>query len=78
MLSSNIWERGEGGKGEKTHRPLRELQVGLAPSLGEDALVLLQASAHGARGDGEVAVVAVVCVCVFGLAIHYSITHYQS
>ena len=42
-----------------THRPLREPQVGLAPSLGEDALVLLQAAAHGARGDGEVAVVAV-------------------
>lgn len=41
-----------------THRPLRKLQVLLAPALSQEPLILLQAAAHGAGGDSEVAVVA--------------------
>ncbi len=41
-----------------TYRPLREPQVLLAPALGRNSLVLLQAAAHDAGSDGEVAVVA--------------------
>lgn len=42
-----------------TYRPLRKLEVLLSAALGRESLVLLQAPAHGAGGDGEVAVVAV-------------------
>lgn len=44
--------------GDKTHRPLRKPQIHLASTLSSDSLILLQASAHGTRGNGEVAVVA--------------------
>ena len=40
-------------------RPLVERAVLLAPALGHKSLVILQAAAHDARGDREVAVVAV-------------------
>lgn len=42
-----------------THLPLGEAEFALAPSLGSDALVLLERAAHDARCDGNVAVVAV-------------------
>lgn len=42
-----------------TYRPLGEAQLLLATALGGDSLVLLQAAAHDAGSDGEVAVVAV-------------------
>jgi hypothetical protein len=39
--------------------PLGESQVHLASALGSDSLILLQASADNAGGDGQVAVVAI-------------------
>lgn len=42
-----------------TYRPLCESQLLLAPALGQKSLIILQAAAHNARGDREVAVVAV-------------------
>lgn len=41
-----------------TYRPLGKAQIHLSSALSGDSLVLLQAAAHDARGDGEVAVVA--------------------
>jgi hypothetical protein len=38
-------------------RPLRESQLLLAPALSQKSLIILQAAAHDARGDREVAVV---------------------
>lgn len=46
--------------GIRTHRPLGKSQIRLATALGDQSLLLLQASAHGAGSDGEVAVVAAV------------------
>ncbi len=46
-------------KTKRTHLPLRELEVHLATALGNESLILLQAPAHDASSDGEVAVVAV-------------------
>lgn len=43
---------------ESTHLPLGESQVHISPALGGESLVVLQASAHDAAGDGKVAVVA--------------------
>ena len=43
----------------QTHLPLGELELGLATTLGDDALVLLQAAANGTGRDGQVAVVAI-------------------
>jgi hypothetical protein len=43
----------------QTYRPLREAQILHAPALSHESLILLQAAAHDAGGDGEVAVVAV-------------------
>jgi hypothetical protein len=43
----------------RTHLPLGESKLRLSTSLGQDSLVLLQASSQGARGDSEVAVVAI-------------------
>lgn len=42
----------------KTHRPLGKPEIGLSSTLGDEAFVVLQAPAHGAGSDGEVAVVA--------------------
>jgi hypothetical protein len=42
-----------------TYGPLGEAKVLLTPALSLEPLLLLQAAAHGASGDGEVAVVAV-------------------
>lgn len=41
-----------------SHLPLGETEIHLSTTLGNESLVLLQAAAHDARGDGEVAVVA--------------------
>ena len=41
-----------------TYRPLGETQLLLAAALGDEAVLLLQAAAHDAGSDGEVAVVA--------------------
>jgi hypothetical protein len=42
-----------------THLPLGEPELALAAALGNDALLLLERAAHDARGDRNVAVVAV-------------------
>lgn len=42
-----------------THLPLRDTEIHLSSALGSESLVVLQASAHDAAGDGEVAVVTV-------------------
>lgn len=42
-----------------THLPLCEPEFAVAPSLGDNALVLLERAAHDARCYGNVAVVAV-------------------
>lgn len=47
-----------GGVAPKTYLPLGESQLGIASSLGDESLVLLQAAANGAGRDGQVAVVA--------------------
>lgn len=41
-----------------THRPLCKFEILLASALGRESILLLQAAAHDAGGDGEVAVVA--------------------
>lgn len=41
-----------------THLPLGKSQIHISPALGGESLVVLQASAHDAAGDGKVAVVA--------------------
>lgn len=46
------------GVAGSTHLPLCESQVHVSTALGGESLVVLQASAHDAAGDGEVAVVA--------------------
>lgn len=46
------------GVAGSTHLPLCEPQVHVSSALGGESLVVLQASAHDAAGDGEVAVVA--------------------
>lgn len=46
------------GVAGSTHLPLCKSQVHLSPALGGESLVVFQASAHDAAGDGEVAVVA--------------------
>lgn len=46
------------GVAGSTHLPLCESQLHVSPALGGESLVVLQASAHDAAGDGEVAVVA--------------------
>jgi hypothetical protein len=43
--------------------PLGESQIHLASALGSNSLVLLQASADNAGGDGQVAVVAIETQC---------------
>lgn len=43
----------------ETHLPLRDTQIHLSTALGGKSLVVLQASAHDAAGDGEVSIVAV-------------------
>jgi hypothetical protein len=45
--------------GRSPYLPLGESQVHLASSLGSNSLILLQASADDAGGDGQVAVVAI-------------------
>ena len=52
-----------------THLPLCEPEFAVAPSLGDNALVLLERAAHDARCDGNVAVVAVWVVSHLVLAI---------
>lgn len=50
-----------------TYRPLGKAQIHLAPALGNDSLVLLEAAADSAGRDGQVSVVAVSKVSVVEL-----------
>lgn len=52
-----------------TYRPLREPELLQATALGQYSLLILQAAAHDAGSDGEVAVVAVAKKVRLALAV---------